>query len=82
MTNSNGVEIMDNEVGLARDGIRLVDEMYDSVDRLNGVLDDLLNLLDRDSAEWRALNDFYINFPTYHSLDDIKETFRGLKGEK
>jgi hypothetical protein len=75
MTNSNGATINKNEVELARDGIVLVNDMYEAVDHLNGVLDDLTTLLDKDSAEYREIHDFYIHFPTYNELDRLKERF-------
>jgi hypothetical protein len=64
---------------LVDDVVKNVEEVYEGIDRLNGLLYDLLEEIGREHEMYDEINDFYVGLPVYHTMDNIIEVVKGLK---
>lgn len=61
-------------------GLKKIEAIYEDFDLLNGALFDLSEKLDKEEYSW--FYDFWMKFPTYNELDDLKSFLKDLKEEK
>ena len=60
--------------------LKKIEKIYDDFDFLNGALFELSEKLDKEEYSWYY--DFWMKFPTYNDLDDLKNFLNDLKVEK
>jgi hypothetical protein len=63
------------EIGLVK-----IEKIYDDFDLLNGALYELSEKLDKDEHAW--FYDFWMKFPTYNQMDELKDYLKNLKKEQ
>jgi ssDNA-specific exonuclease RecJ len=61
-------------------GLEKIEKIYDDFDLLNGALYELSEKLDKEEFAW--FYDFWMKFPTYNQMDELKEFLKDLKKEE
>jgi hypothetical protein len=54
-------------------------DIYEKFDILNGHLQELVDVLDKEKYEW--FHDFWMKLPTYNEMDDLDQFLTDLKKE-
>jgi hypothetical protein len=67
---------------LANTTVGMIEDVYEGIDYLNGVLLELVEELDREHESYEEINDFYISLPTHSTMDSIIKRLKDLQGEK
>jgi hypothetical protein len=57
-----------------------IEKIYDDFDLLNGALFELSENLDKEEYAW--FYDFWMKFPTYNQMDEIRDFLKDLKKDE
>lgn len=62
--------------------IELLNSVYDEFDELNGYLHDIVEETPIDTVEYDRLATIWLTFPTWSTLDELKELLENLNNYK
>ena len=62
--------------------LELIEKIYNDFDLLNGYLYGIHEEAKDDTPEFNRFSDIWMNFPAYHTLDELKEILTQYKKER